>query len=375
MERSAHVREQINELEEQVLRAQWTYNELRAERKRREIALERLIDTHAFLSIGDKAVSVTERLSSLSKQLQNAQNQLESERAATETLEYMIAERRKQIAFRAAPTVPMQRKLKSVTALKEGNSGLVTKAEMELKTRLMRIKDLKGDFMKQKSRNSGLLEALLEQHAYRTEFEALSSEHRLQLQLRSRLDTKERNMTQLSFTLAAATAHEKKRKEIAEQQAALDRMEATIDTITAAAKTESSAGILDYWNFLKESQEYLKATANTLEDRIFQANFEVKEGRNELEQAISRLSSSHTVTTIMTEIEGKQLSASQMLESRQAKVRSKQVAWFTGLEARLRVALTHMLGRVQGGGEGEESVVRLLESLETALRALLPKNS
>jgi hypothetical protein len=77
----------------------------------------------------------------------------------------------------------------------------------------------------------------------------------------------------------------------------------------------------------------------------------------------------------MTEIEEKQLSASQMLESRQAKVRSKQVTWFTGLEARVRVALTHLLGRVQGDGEEVESVVRLLESLETALCALLPKNS
>lgn len=53
VEKSAYVKEQINELEERVLRAQRTYNELRT-----------------FLRISDKAVLPTDQLSSLSNQLQ-----------------------------------------------------------------------------------------------------------------------------------------------------------------------------------------------------------------------------------------------------------------------------------------------------------------
>lgn len=57
-------------------------------------------------------------------------------------------------------------------------------------------------------------------------------------------------------------------------------------------------------------------------NRIFQAKFQINVGKNELEQAITHLSNSYIVTT-MPEIEVKQLAASHMLASREAKVNSK----------------------------------------------------
>lgn len=374
MERSAHVKEQLQALESEVLRAQKTYNELKTERYRRETALERLTDAYAFLTIGEKTVSVIDRVSTLSEQLRKAQNQLASETAMTETLEYMIAERRKQITFRAQPTVPMQHQLRTVTALKEGNFGLVSKAEMEIKTKFMKIKALQVDFIRQKNRHSGLLDALLEQHAYQKEFQEMSSEHRLQQKIRSQLLSKEGALTELNFALATVSTHEKNKRERAEQQAALDRLEATVDTMTKAAKTDSSAGILDYWNFLTESEEYLKTAASALEDRIGEAKRELAEDREEFSKEVAALSGPDAGITI-SDIEEKQRRAGQTLEARQAKVKTKQLAWFIEAEAGLKTAFSHLLEKVQGAGDLEDSVVGLLARLETALCALLPQNN
>ena len=322
VERSVHVKEQIHALETDVLRAQKTYNELKTERYRRETALKRLADAYAFLNIGEKTVSVTDRVSTLSDQLRNAQNQVSSEAAMTETLEYMIAERRKQIAFRAQPTVPMQHRLRSVTVLAEGNSGLLSKAEMEIKTKLQRIKALQMDFIRQKSRHSRRMDGLLEQHAYRKEFEEMSSEHRLQQKIRSQLQSKELALAELNFGLAAVTTHEKNKRERVEQQTNLDRMEATIDTVTKAAKTDSSAGILDYWNFLTESEEYLKTTASALEDRICEAKLQLEQGREEFRKEVAVLSGPYAVPTTIDDMEERQRLVGQTLEARQVKVSS-----------------------------------------------------
>ena len=320
VERSAHVKQQVRALEGEVLRAQKTYNEVRTEREKREKLLKKLDDTRAFLGIGDKAVQTTDHLLSLEEKLRKAKDQLERETAMTETLEHMIADRRKEMAIRVQPTVPMQQKLKSVMALNEGNLGNLTKAALEIETRRARIKTLQQHFIKQKNSHSGMLDALLEQYAYRREFEELSSEHRNQQHLRTRMFIKESSLKRLNFSLAVSTTHESKQREIAEQQAALDRMEVTIDTMTKAAKTDSPNGILEYWHFLKESEEYLKGTASALEDRISDVKQQVEDGKHDYQQEIEALASHGMVPTTITSLEEKQRLASQTIEARQEKV-------------------------------------------------------
>lgn len=323
VERSAHVKGHLKALETDVLRAQKTYNELTTERNKREILLNRLKDTYNFLSVMDKGVQSNERVMELTEQLKKAQELIASEAAMTETLEHMKTDRRKLIAQRALPTVPMQQKLKSVTALNEGRAGNVTKAKLEVKTQMMRIKDLQQDFIKQKNSHSGLIDSVFEQHSYKKEFEELSSEHRTQQLLRARLNNKETALTQLGVSLAAVTSHENRQREVAEQQAVLDRMEATIDTMTKAAKTDSPEGILQYWSFLKESGEYLKSTAQSLEDRISEAKVQLGLTRRELDMEVAVSSNHGELPTTLTAMEEEERMANHTLETQHAKVRDR----------------------------------------------------
>lgn len=321
MESSAHVKQQLKSLGAEVLQAQKTYNSVRTERQQREEQLKRLQDTYVFLSIGEKGVQSSGRLASLEEKLRKAEIQLERETATTETYEYMIADRRKQRTLSVQPTVPMKQKLQAVMTLNEGHLEHLTKAGLEMQTLRGTVKGLQRGFLKQKSRHSDLLEALLEQHAYCREFEELSAGHRSQQKLRTRLFIKESTIERLNFSLAVSTTHESKQLEIAEHQSALDRMEVTIDTMTKAAKTDSPNGILDYWNFLKESEEYLKSTAAALEDRMTEAKQQLEGEKSHFQREFEALTSHGRVPTALTALEEQQRVATQTLEGRQAKVR------------------------------------------------------
>lgn len=321
MEGSAHVKQQLRSLEAEVLRAQKTYNLVRTERQNREELLERLNDTYVFLSIGEKGVQSAGRLFTLEAKLEKAEKQLEREAATTESLEHMIADRRKQKSLCVQPTVPMKQKLKAVMTLNEGRLEHLTKTELEIQTVRGRVKDLQRNFMKQKNRHSDVLESLLEQYAYCREFEELSAGHRTQQKLRTKLHIKESTIKRLNFSLAVSTTHENKQLEIAEQRSALDRMEVMIDTMTKAAKTDSPNGILDYWHFLKESEEYLKNTAAALEDRISEAKHQLEEGKINYQKEIEALTGHGRIPTTFTALEEQQRAMNQALESRQARVR------------------------------------------------------